>query len=918
MSLITANTGSNNWNTNGAWVGGVQPTAADDVIIPASAVVTVPASTTVQCRSLTGSALGTLIYAATSSIINIGDGTAGAGNAALNLSSTFTLTLTGVGQMNFVSTSGTQQTITSGGKTLPTINFRGVGSSYLLSDDPTASGVLTVDNGIFDSGDHAMALLAFNTGGSSTRTIILGSSTISLSATTVAWNTSNTTGLTFSANTSIVTLTGNMTNANNIILAGANLNGLSFVLNGGGTATISTGGGAAIGSLTLTGTAANTNTYTFTSTITITGIFTVAGQSAINRVLVNCSPTGTARIITCSNAPSLSNVDFKDVKAAGAGGTWSGTSIGDCLGNSNITFTVNAGTSNGGNGVNRYWVGDSGNSNSTSHWSTSSGGSSGASVPLPQDDIYIDVNSFSTTNQRIQFNMPRIGRNIDMTGCNRSGTTVGGSSGQNNEIYGSLKYAGTAVCDANSTGGWTFAGRSSYDIYSNGGIQYGSVAFNAPRGTYTLQDDYLLPTGGNKGYAFAFGTFNANGFNLAGQTYTISSTMTSILMGSGVWTYGLTGAGTGWTMSAAASVLNAQTSTIVLVSSSSTRTFAGGGAKYNTLTYTVAGSTGQLTITGANYFEEFNFSDTSNVRSVAIPSSTLTIIKTLNMQGTSSFAMTLKASTPGTAAYLELVGQVSTVDYLAIADVISTLAYKFYAGANSTVSGVTSGVVLTAPVTQPYIDKSGQVAAAAATSRAHDFYFGQEAVAGEMLVLIAGFSGNPGTVTPPSGFTMVPNSPSKGTSSPYLYMFYKIASGGELGVSYSWTNSVNNNSILLALGGFAGTPTLDVYDDDNSVASTVTSLSTGAGVTPTASPSIAIAGWLGNNTLGATSSVNDSFLETRQVSAVIAMKSAARPLPSAVSVDPTMTWATARVSSSQLAVFKDVMSLFKPQVTMVM
>lgn len=35
MSVITANTGSNNWNTAGAWVGGIQPTAADDVVIPA-------------------------------------------------------------------------------------------------------------------------------------------------------------------------------------------------------------------------------------------------------------------------------------------------------------------------------------------------------------------------------------------------------------------------------------------------------------------------------------------------------------------------------------------------------------------------------------------------------------------------------------------------------------------------------------------------------------------------------------------------------------------------------------------------------------------------------------------------------------------------------------------------------------------
>ncbi len=43
--------------------------------------------------------------------------------------------------------------------------------------------------------------------------------------------------------------------------------------------------------------------------------------------------------------------------------------------------------------ANRYWVGGSGNWSSTSHWSTSSGGSSGASVPSTSDDVFIDSNS---------------------------------------------------------------------------------------------------------------------------------------------------------------------------------------------------------------------------------------------------------------------------------------------------------------------------------------------------------------------------------------------------------------------------------------------------------------------------------------------------------------------------------------------
>lgn len=41
----------------------------------------------------------------------------------------------------------------------------------------------------------------------------------------------------------------------------------------------------------------------------------------------------------------------------------------------------------------RYWVNDDGNISDTSHWSTSSGGSSGASVPDSTQDVFVDSNS---------------------------------------------------------------------------------------------------------------------------------------------------------------------------------------------------------------------------------------------------------------------------------------------------------------------------------------------------------------------------------------------------------------------------------------------------------------------------------------------------------------------------------------------
>lgn len=47
--------------------------------------------------------------------------------------------------------------------------------------------------------------------------------------------------------------------------------------------------------------------------------------------------------------------------------------------------------------ANRYWVGGSGDWSDTSHWSLTSGGAGGASVPTKFDDVFIDENSATTT-----------------------------------------------------------------------------------------------------------------------------------------------------------------------------------------------------------------------------------------------------------------------------------------------------------------------------------------------------------------------------------------------------------------------------------------------------------------------------------------------------------------------------------------
>lgn len=909
MAAIVANTGSNNWNTNGAWVGSVQPTNADDVTIPATAVVTIPTGTTVVCNGLTISASGTLVFASTSAELDIGSSAAATSNIALSISSSATVTLTGIGTIKFVGTNTTVQTVTTGGRTLPTVNFSGVGGKWQLQDGLTSTGSLSLTAGTLDTNGQTCSFTFFQLSGSGVRTLTMGSSSLTFNSSLSLAN-ATTTNLTVTANTATMTFNAATVSMNN---GSFNMNGASLVLSGSGIATITNGGTWA--NVTRTGTAVKTDSLVISTTnLTCTTAFICNGQSLVNRVLISSNTVGTSRTITAASV-TLTNTDFMDITGAGAA-TWSGTSIGDALGNTNISFTVNSGTSNGGNGVNRYWVGNVGNGSDTTHWSTTSGGTSGATVPLPQDDIFLDANSFSTTGQRVSFDMPRLCRNLDSTGCNQTGTTMGSTSGLSNSIYGNLKFAGTCNCDANATGGWVFSGRGSQTITSNGTTNQGPPIFAAPGGTYTLQDDWQTPAG-SRTITFNNGTFDANGHNVSNSVYAIAATMTAVKMGSGTWSITRGTAGGSWQMLAAASVLQSQTSTLAFTGlPNGTQTFTGGGATYNILTYTAAGSTGTLLITGSNYFDTINFSDSTNARTLTFTITTLQIVRVFNVFGTSGKLMTVNSSTGGTPAFLSIVGAPSTCDWLSVQDIFASEPYKFYVGSNTTsVSGNTNLNVGTA-ASAPYIRFSNYLntSGAAPTISAP---FSLSAAVGNLVVLQYFWATSPGTVTPPSGFTQtqVINS---GTGGAFQQVFYKTAVGGETSWATSTTNAPGIVGVrVMVIGGWVGTPTLDVTDNNNSGASSVTTLSTGSGVSNTTSLGIAVATWVENGFTGATSFSN-SFEESRILAQSANTLSALLPLTSTASRSSTAIWTSAHIASSQLAAFKDVTTTTSTSSTLLM
>jgi hypothetical protein len=147
MAAISSAAGGGAWNVTGTWTGGVIPVASDEVTITASSTVSIPAATTVACRKLSLPAASVLVFAATTSTLNIGDATAPTAGAGLSASNSAILTLTGIGTVNFVSTAAGAQNIDFGGSspTWPNVTFNaGTTTSYTFTRGLVTSGVVTL------------------------------------------------------------------------------------------------------------------------------------------------------------------------------------------------------------------------------------------------------------------------------------------------------------------------------------------------------------------------------------------------------------------------------------------------------------------------------------------------------------------------------------------------------------------------------------------------------------------------------------------------------------------------------------------------------------------------------------------------------------------------------------------------------
>lgn len=673
MAVMYLKTGSTNWTAAASWsavnAAGADsvgpPLASTDCIAEAlSGAVTIDSGAvcrSLNCTSGTGIYNNTITHSA-AVIWTIGDGTAGAGNVALNFSTTTTYTISNAttSAITWASSSSTQQTINYQGATVGDQTYNTANQNYKYTGNFThgATSRITQNRGTVDFNNITCTIGLYLCSAANAKTIALNAGNITISG--VGGNACNFGGgfNTVTNSSSTITFTG----ASPTFATG----GLTF---GNITHNVAGASGLIITGVlncvnyTRTGTAISTDTATFSSNVTCSGTFKAYGNSNSLPLLVTSGTVGTP--ITISAAVlDLQDVDFRDITAAGAG-TWSGTRVGNFMGNTGITFAT----------PRTIYNRATGNFSVDANWSTTTGGSSDTIAPRCGDTIKLDGN----TPAAVTNDLARLG-NLDCTGLTKQ-MTQGACSWTGNWILANgMTFAGTPT--------QTFVGRGAQTLtYNTKGVSSGTT-IDCVTGTYTLQDDYTSNRNITTSINVVTGTFDANNKNITLNSASSGATIGASGIcnaGNGTWSFGATAAVTFLTVTAG-STFNAQGSTILLsAASASTRTLAGGAHSFNIITYTVAGSTGELDIGNFNTITTINFSDASNARTITFTNGGTTTITNINIFGTATKLMTIQGAA-GVATISKSSGRIFT-PYCNIANITCTGGALWFAGLTSTDGG---------------------------------------------------------------------------------------------------------------------------------------------------------------------------------------------------------------------------------------
>jgi fibronectin-binding autotransporter adhesin len=564
------------------------------------------------------------------------------------------------------STSG--KTITTNGVALASnITVDGVGAEWALADALSSSNSVTVTNGAFDTAGYTLTCDTVNSTSSNTRTISFGASTVTCSSSPVNFGTTETVraALTFNAGTSTIT-----TSSNGPTLSGNNQTFYNVSFTGTGITTATINGANTFNNLTVAGrTTAGIANLSLTADQTINGTLTLsAGTNATMRHFVRSNTIGTTRTLTCA-AVSLTDVDFRDITIAGVAAPATGTRIGDCKGNSGITFDA---------AKTVYWafaIGDSIGSGNARFSLTNGGAASFDNFPLAQDTMVFPSSPtpYPSSGNTITINAAYNIGTIDMSARTTNTMTLAVGS-QTPAIYGNwINGTGTTLT---GTGTLTFAGRGTQTITSAGRTFTQAITINTPGGSVTLQDAFTNNnTSASGALVLTSGSFSDGGFNCTlsstnsgSRSFDSSNTNTRSISINGTWTLAPNTA-TIWNCATSTNLTVTGTGTISLTSTSA-KTFAGGGIDYSGITLNQGGA-GTLTISGNNTFANITNTYSATGATTIAFGTTTQRVGSFTATGAAGNVLTLtgtSASSPCTLVHTGS-GIAADVDYLTITGV---------------------------------------------------------------------------------------------------------------------------------------------------------------------------------------------------------------------------------------------------------
>ncbi len=228
---------------------------------------------------------------------------------------------------------------------------------------------------------------------------------------------------------------------------------------------------------------------------------------------------------------------------------------------------------------------------------------------------------------------------------------------------------GTITPGNNSVINYTGDGSTTIAATGYANLQVGNATTQTGGRTYTLGGDITVT-----GTLTVGPSTGSNTQTLDGSSYTI--TLSNVV--ANVFTMQAHGSYT------------AGTSTIKILNGSTTDvTFAGGGATYNNIWFNRSASTGSITITGSNTFNDFKDTGTA-AHSILFTHGTTTTVTTFSVSGSAGNLITINSDTTATHTLTKAGGGVISRDYLSIQHSVATPSSTWYAGTHSTNNQATS------------------------------------------------------------------------------------------------------------------------------------------------------------------------------------------------------------------------------------